>query len=88
MPKKKTHCVGLGGLRVEHSNGDNDYVRTRYLSTEPGHYTPPEMMLLGKSEPKEVAPEPKKKKTTTSKQDAALAKAAKNDLNKRNLNNA
>lgn len=86
MPKKKTHCVGLGGLKVVHSGGNQDWVKERYFASEPGSYTPPEEMVLGKFEPKVAPEEPKKK--TTKKQDAELAKAAKNDLTKRNLNNA
>ena len=83
MPKKKTHCVGLGGLKVIHSCDNQDWQKERYFAGEPGSYTPPEKMMLGKVEQKEVViPEPK---PTTKKQDAELAKAAKKDLSKRNI---
>lgn len=83
-PKKKTHCVGLGGLKVVHSGGNQDWAKERYFASEPGSYTPPEEMRLGKSEPK-VAPVIEEKKKTTTAQDAAVKKASKKDLNNRNL---
>lgn len=92
MANKKGYVKGLGGLKVVHSDGDQEFAKTRYLTSEPGIYTPPASMVLGTIEQKEVAPEaeaavePTKK--TTKKQDAAVKKAAKNDLTKRNLNNA
>ena len=80
---KKKYATGLGGLKVVHSNGDQEFAKTRYHASEPGSYKPPEKMMLGKSETKQVViPETP---DTTAKQDADLTKAAKNDLNKRNL---
>ena len=83
MLKKKTHCWGLGNLKVVHSGDSQDWQRERYFASEPGSYQPPTEMLLGKSEPKVEPEEPKEQ--TTKAQDAAVKKASKKDLSKRNI---
>ena len=57
MANKKKYAKGLGGLKVVHSDGDQEFAKTRYFATEPGHYKPPAQMVLGNAKAKQE-PEP------------------------------
>ena len=82
MANKKKYVTGLGGLKVVHSGGDQEFAKTRYFASEQGQYKPPAQMVLGNAIAKQ---EPVVEPTEPVEVDQAIQDAIDTDLSERNI---
>ena len=83
MANKKKYVTGLGGLKVVHSGGDQEFAKTRYFASEQGQYKPPASMVLGNVKAKQE-PEPTEVSEPV-EVDQKIQDAIDTDLSKRNI---
>lgn len=82
MASKKKYATGLGGLKVIHAGGDQEFAKTRYFASEQGQYKPPASMVLGNAKAKQ---EPEAPITEPVEVDQQIQDAIDTDLSERNI---